>query len=139
MVAFPLLKLGDSRPALGDVFLLLDYVEGNGAVQLSHVELGELLLGAAGLLLDDGGVGGEPGRINLHPADVVAVDVMDLGPYVGGSGVAHRRGDDVGEVLLKPVPRVLVAWTGWRSRCRARGWCRRRPRRSSACRPLVRS
>jgi hypothetical protein len=43
---------GCGWPALGDVLLLLDDVEGDCAVQSAHVELGELLLGAAGLLLD---------------------------------------------------------------------------------------
>lgn len=51
----------DAGPALGDVLLFLDHVEGHGAVQVSHVELGDRRLGAAGLLLDHGGVDGERG------------------------------------------------------------------------------
>ncbi len=38
----------------------------------------------------------------------MAVDVVNLCPQVGGCGVAHRGGDDVGQVLLEPVSRVLV-------------------------------
>ncbi len=93
---------------MGEVLLLFDDVEGDGAVQSSHVELGELLLGAAGLLLDDGGVDGEPGGVHLHPANVVAVDVVNLCPHAGGSGIAHRPGDDVGQALSEPVTRIPI-------------------------------
>ena len=93
---------------MGDVLLLLDHVEGLGAVQSAHVELGDLRFGAAGLLFDHRSVDGEPGGVNLHPADVVAVDVVQLRSHVGDRRIAHRGGDDVGEVLLEPVPWVLV-------------------------------
>jgi hypothetical protein len=46
--------VGSAGPALGDVLLLLDLVEGLGAVQAAHVELGALLVGAAGLCLITG-------------------------------------------------------------------------------------
>ena len=64
-------------PSLGEVLLLLVVVERLGAVGDSHEELG-LLDVLAVLVVDHGGVDGKAARIDLDPADVAAVDPVEL-------------------------------------------------------------
>ena len=54
------------------------------------------------------GLDGKAGRFDVDPAQVLAVDRVDLGGDVGRGGVTHRRLDDLGEVELEQVGVVLA-------------------------------
>jgi hypothetical protein len=68
-----------------DVLLALQRIEGSGPVGHPDEQLGAHLLRTSRLLINHLGINGEPARIDLHPADVVPVDLEDCGPDIGAA------------------------------------------------------